>query len=1025
MSTKGKKISELSENYILVDNMEELLFATVMVSFSEDDYEAAPKGISYRYFWDGKELGIHIVDENFTDADWEELKTSLSTKFETLQVLYLSATGMQKMSFKDLRQLKQIFLNNNKNLETLELKNVPSLQIVEVACCRQLYEVNIIGDFPILEKFDISVGQVETILWDCAILPKLFYLNVQKNKLTELNLEKMPALKYVFARGNAMQNILYPKSLDEISIIEVDTTLIADEDEVKFLQLTDLDLQQAIRNKFMRKASGTVAVYRIKLILLGNTTVGKTSLRKILLSPKGKENKAATFNQNSTHGVYIFNKTYQTKDGKTIYMQGFDFGGQDYYHAAHLPYYDHHALNVLVYGFGEDIINPEKFTAYQFGLKLKPKKLKQPKDPFKQNEDDDEETIKEEFDIVYPIPYWVGSLKNKAIVDWYKARQNKIANFLSSQQEQEMEIKQDTSEEILIIPQSKLELIQNKRANHNLLELDNFSLKNNPEVKIGDIAHFEFVTQGSKVKDWLEEKIYKYGVTRETSLATLDFELGQFFQKKANKVLFSKEDLIKLPEVKKTFDLEPTEYIGKTDDEKEAIRMQRLTNVLESLHNYQFGYFFNPDKNMDSAYFIANQEKFSKWIHNDILSESKALKHGYILRTDILKIVKNPCEGNLDEVLRFLMDQHILFRVKGNENKWVAPSYLPPLKRTVDRLLLESFDLPDCTFTFKEYFHSNILLMIIDHFEKRLVSDQGEKKFLLWKNKVLLHETPIAFEEEPKEGDTKPKGYKNLRREKAYLLIELKYPGMEGFEEEYPQLCISRNQSGYIKDSNFKEVFKFIYDYVFPFNPDIQVKTRFHNYIPYESILQHNSKEHKEKSDLIFHNNTFYSKYDFRLYLPDIKEEPTKIFIAYSRHDLAYVEELVLHLRPHELRGDVVVFYDKRLSVAEKWDEETKHHLVTSDVVVCMVSPEMLATEIVTQVELPLAQEEGIPIAPIVLRSCDWTHLELNKNNHWFGDHNAFDKANVLPSDRYSREQEWMLFAEQLKRRVKRSRKGG
>jgi len=89
-----------------------------------------------------------------------------------------------------------------------------------------------------------------------------------------------------------------------------------------------------------------IEVNRVKLIFLGNTGVGKTTLYKVL---KSEDIDYCEYNGNSTEGVNIFNYNFNS-DGKDIEVKGFDFGGQDYYHNTHYSFFSTNALYVLLWG---------------------------------------------------------------------------------------------------------------------------------------------------------------------------------------------------------------------------------------------------------------------------------------------------------------------------------------------------------------------------------------------------------------------------------------------------------------------------------------------------------------------------------------------------------------------------------------------------------------------------------------------------------------------------------------------------
>lgn len=103
--------------------------------------------------------------------------------------------------------------------------------------------------------------------------------------------------------------------------------------------------------------------------------------------------------------------------------------------------------------------------------------------------------------------------------------------------------------------------------------------------------------------------------------------------------------------------------------------------------------------------------------------------------------------------------------------------------------------------------------------------------------------------------------------------------------------------------------------------------------------------------------------------------------------------------------------------MGDKWDEELKEQLRSSDLFVCMVSPHLLNTNYVLNLELPLAHQEKIKIVPLILEDCYWQSLEIEYDGAFLeslGDHNAPDKGIPIPSDRAARQAQWKNIAHKL-----------
>ncbi len=116
--------------------------------------------------------------------------------------------------------------------------------------------------------------------------------------------------------------------------------------------------------------------------------------------------------------------------------------------------------------------------------------------------------------------------------------------------------------------------------------------------------------------------------------------------------------------------------------------------------------------------------------------------------------------------------------------------------------------------------------------------------------------------------------------------------------------------------------------------------------------------------------------------LPLIQESTPKskgkhIFISYSHRDKAFLERLLVHLKPLERQGLIDSWVDTRLLAGEKWKKEIDKALKNARVAVLLVSADFLASDFVIDNELPpllhSAEEKGTLIIPVILKPCRFT----------------------------------------------------
>ncbi len=109
----------------------------------------------------------------------------------------------------------------------------------------------------------------------------------------------------------------------------------------------------------------------------------------------------------------------------------------------------------------------------------------------------------------------------------------------------------------------------------------------------------------------------------------------------------------------------------------------------------------------------------------------------------------------------------------------------------------------------------------------------------------------------------------------------------------------------------------------------------------------------------------------------------TKIFISYSKEDVTFKNELIKFLQP--LEPQIALFHDRQILPGNKWDDEIQKELKSSDIILCLVSSDFLATEYVMETEIPIAldmQESGQAVViPVILRPCGWKDTALANFN--------------------------------------------
>lgn len=98
-------------------------------------------------------------------------------------------------------------------------------------------------------------------------------------------------------------------------------------------------------------------------------------------------------------------------------------------------------------------------------------------------------------------------------------------------------------------------------------------------------------------------------------------------------------------------------------------------------------------------------------------------------------------------------------------------------------------------------------------------------------------------------------------------------------------------------------------------------------------------------------------------------QEQGKVFISYSHADRKWLERLNVHLKPLRLSEDI--WTDERIDAGMKWRDEIDRALAEARVAVLLVSPDFLASDFISDVELPSlvesASAHGTRILTVIL----------------------------------------------------------
>lgn len=144
--------------------------------------------------------------------------------------------------------------------------------------------------------------------------------------------------------------------------------------------------------------------------------------------------------------------------------------------------------------------------------------------------------------------------------------------------------------------------------------------------------------------------------------------------------------------------------------------------------------------------------------------------------------------------------------------------------------------------------------------------------------------------------------------------------------------------------------------------------------------------------------------------------EKINIFISYAHTDEKWLEKLKIHLKVLSKYYSLEFWEDTKLRGGDKWREEISSAINRANVVILLVSTAFLASDFISNNELPpilrKATEEGTRVLPLIVSPCAFEDSELSE----FQAINSPDRTLAdLASDEAAIEREFLALNDCLK----------
>ena len=599
-------------------------------------------------------------------------------KAARLQVLHANNNQIADLGpLKELKELRDLFLSNNRIKQTAPLGRLERS----------------------IETLDLHSNRIEDLRPLRKIIEKIGIRND----------------KWVMQTLNVAKN---PLSRPPVEIIESG--------------------REAVLDYFRQIRIGETAVNNdIKVILVGNSEAGKTTLAHYLEKPDSQPVTYATEWLEEREFVY----RYQVGDqARECTIKLFDFGGHDFYHDTHHLFFGTNTVYLLLWDKDNDRLQTRELC----------QKVRDGKTIQCRTQD-------------YPLKYWLDSIA-------HFTRGVEASNFSNEMKALQRE-RSDYEKNLL--------LIQNKADTAEQVQhLDNASLIRKYPF-IYDLLHVSVLSGRNRQQfDTTFAELLSGSRIIGSQLPAYYMTIRDRVKEYRGRPIMAMKEFL--------------DFCNKELPENMTITPEQCMNLVKYLNQIGVILWYDDDP---QTVFI-NKKWVIRSIHRileeKVIGTHKAEFTEKDLRESIRTDSDDPAEtDNLKDLIRVMTKFRIVFRHPCVQDLYIAPLYLPEMPVDTVKLFLHKKDIPYRRFEYEGFIHKHIILSIFQEYGQRISGDAASGRYYYWKDGLILKSPSddcivmIRFHQGDNEGNAHIDVY-NIGEDKSCGFIDEICRYMKEISDRYP-----------------------------------------------------------------------------------------------------------------------------------------------------------------------------------------------------------------------------------------------